>query len=191
MKNLRNFKITTFSFLTLLTLSCSKDDEVVPPPTNEEELITTVKVTLTNGANTIVITSKDLDGDGATAPVITKTGNIIASTAYVGKVEFLNEAKNPAEDITAEVLAEDKDHQVFYQATTALGTFTYNDLDVNGKPIGLKFNYTAGLTNSNNNNLIVTLRHLPNKSASGVATGDITNAGGATDAAVTFPLTIQ
>jgi hypothetical protein len=31
---------------------------------------------------------------------------------------------------------------------------------------------------------------LPNKSASGVATGDITNAGGATDAAITYPIVV-
>jgi hypothetical protein len=34
------------------------------------------------------------------------------------------------------------------------------------------------------------LRHLPNKSAAGVAAGDITNAGGATDAQVTYPIVI-
>jgi hypothetical protein len=41
----------------------------VPPVTNEEELITTVKVTLTNGSNSIVLQSKDLDGDGPNAPM--------------------------------------------------------------------------------------------------------------------------
>jgi hypothetical protein len=32
---------------------------------------------------------------------------------------------------------------------------------------------------------------LPNKSATGVASGNIANAGGSTDAEVTFPITIQ
>lgn len=81
------------------------------------------------------------------------------------------------------------DHQVFYQLPTALGTFTYTDLDLNGKPIGLTFSLTTG--NAGTGNLTVTLRHLPNKSAAGVASGDITNAGGATDASVTYPVTVN
>jgi len=60
---------------------------------------------------------------------------------------------------------------------------------LNGKPIGLTFTLTTG--NVGTGNLTVTLRHLPNKSASGVATGDIINAGGATDAYVSFPVTVS
>jgi hypothetical protein len=35
------------------------------------------------------------------------------------------------------------------------------------------------------------LRHLLNKNAAGVSTGDITNAGGSTDAEVTFPIVVE
>jgi hypothetical protein len=35
------------------------------------------------------------------------------------------------------------------------------------------------------------LRHLPNKSETGVSSGDITNAGGTTDAQAIFPITVQ
>lgn len=186
MKNIKNISLAV---LGLLVFSCNDDDTIAPPVTNEEELITTVKVTLTNGSNSIILQSKDLDGDGPNAPVVTASGNLAANTTYSGTIQFLNESVNPVDNITEEILAEDEDHQVFYQLASGLGTLTYTDLDSNNKPVGLAFSYQT--TSANSGNLIVTLRHLPNKSASGVSTGDITNAGGSTDAQVTLPVTIQ
>jgi hypothetical protein len=188
MKNLKNISL---ALVGIIIFSCNNDDNnTTPPPvTNEEELITTVKVTLTNGGSVITLQSKDLDGDGPNAPVVTSSGNLTANTTYSGVVEFLNESVNPADNITAEIEAEDEDHQVFYQLASGLGTLTYSDVDSNSKPVGLAFSYQTNSANSGN--LIITLRHLPNKSAAGVATGDITNAGGSTDAQVTLPFTIQ
>lgn len=185
MKNIKNISLAV---LGLLVFSCNNDDNA-PQPVNEEELITTVKVTLTNGSNSIILQSKDLDGDGPNAPVVTVSGNLAANTTYSGTIQFLNESVNPVDNITDEIEAEDNDHQIFYQLASGLGTITYTDVDSNSKPVGLTFNYQTG--NANAGNLIVTLRHLPNKSASGVSSGDITNAGGSTDAQVTLPVTIQ
>jgi hypothetical protein len=156
---------------------------------DQVEIITTVRVTLVGGGQTIILESKDLDGDGPNAPVVTVSGNLLANTSYTGAVTFLNEIQNPAEDITAEVEAEGVDYQVFYQLASGLGTITYTDLDLNGKPIGLTFTLTTG--NAGTGNLTVTLRHLPNKSGLGVASGDITNAGGSTDAVVTYPVWVN
>jgi hypothetical protein len=186
MKNLKNISL---ALLGLLVISCNNDEVVVPPVTNEEELITTVKVTLTNGSNSIVLQSKDLDGDGPNAPVVTVVGNLIANTTYVGSIQFLNESVNPADNITEEILAEDEDHQIFYQLSSGLGTITYTDNDSNNKPVGLGFTYQTNAVGTGN--LVVTLRHLPSKSAPGVASGNISNAGGSTDAEVTLPITIQ
>ena len=186
MKNLKNISL---ALLGLLVISCNNDEVVVPPVTNEEELITTVKVTLTNGSNSIVLQSKDLDGDGPNAPVVTVVGNILANTTYVVSVQFLNESVNPADNITEEILAEDEDHQIFYQLSSGLGTITYTDNDSNNKPVGLGFTYQTNAVGTGN--LVVTLRHLPSKSAPGVASGNIANAGGSTDAEVTLPITIQ
>jgi hypothetical protein len=170
--------------------SCSKEDSpVTPPPVNEEEVITTVTTVLKSGAQTITLKSKDLDGDGPNAPVVTVSGNLTANTTYTGTVEFLNEISNPVGNITAEVLTEGVDHQLFFQVPTTFGTFSYNDTDANGKPIGLKFTFVT--TTPITGNLTVTLRHKPNKSASGVSGGSITNAGGDTDAEVIFPIQIQ
>ena len=51
--------------------------------------------------------------------------------------------------------------------------------------------FTLTTKNAATGDLVVTLRHLPNKSAPGVADGEITNAGGATDFAVTYPVVVQ
>lgn len=185
---MKKLQVLSFAFLSVfITSSCSNDDN---PPVNEEELITTVAVTFTGGGQTITLTSRDLDGDGPNAPVITPTGgNFQNGITYAGSVSFLNELVNPAEDITEEVAEEDEDHQVFYQATNSLGAFAYTDVDADGKPVGLTFNFTA--SSSGTGQIQVTLRHLPNKSAAGVASGDITNAGGETDVQVTFPVVVQ
>ena len=192
---MKNFRIAAlFLSISLLITSCSKDD--APTPVNEEELITTVTTTLVGGGQTIILTSKDLDGvEGSNAPVFTTTGgDLVAGITYIGSTTFLNEtARTPEEeDITLEVSKEGADHQVFYQLPTTLGIVTYDNLDVdeNRNPIGLKFKLEAA-TPGMSNNLIVTLRHLPNKSATGVADGDITNAKGNTDAEVTFPVRFQ
>lgn len=168
-------------------IACDKDDNPIAPPVNEEELITTVKVTLTNGTNVVTLTSKDLDLDGPNAPVVTVSGPLSANTAYVGVVELLDETKNPADVISEEIKEseeEKREHQFFYNLTGLTGSAVYSDLDSNGKPIGLNFSYTTGAASTGS--FTITLRHLPNKSAAGVATGDMTNAGGSTDAKATF-----
>jgi hypothetical protein len=171
---------------TLLLTSCN-DDDVKPEPVNEEELITTVVVEFENQANPsnlVTLTFKDLDGDGPNAPQVTQTGTFQPNQAYDVLTEFLNESVNPAEDITEEIIDEASDHQVFYQGS--LGSLTnYSDEDPQGKPIGLLAVYTTGAVGTNKN-FTVTLRHLPNKNAQGVATGSITNAGGETDIEATF-----
>lgn len=176
---------------SVILSSCSDDSNKAAPP-NEEELITTVKVTLTNGSNVITLTSKDLDLDGPNLPIVTE-GNLSANTTYSGEVFLLNETEDPAEVISAEIeeSAEEKlDHQFFYGANSGLlGTFIYNDEDGNGNPIGLRFTFTTGAASTGN--LSVILRHLPNKSATGVSSGDITNAGGSTDAQAIFPITVE
>ena len=184
MKNLKLIALLVIP--VIFSTSCSNDDA----PVNEEEVITTVTTTLVGGGQTITLTSRDLDGDGPNAPVITVSGNLTAGTTYTGSTTFLNELESPAEDITVEVEEEGADHQIFYQLPSSIGTVTYTDTDANGRPIGLNFTLVAG-TSGSTGTLTVTLRHLPNKTASGVSGGDITNAGGNTDAAVSFSVAVN
>ncbi len=103
--------------------------------------------------------------------VETASGDLKINTTYNGSITFLNETVTPTDDITVGVKEEGVEHQLFYQASS-VGTFTYG----------------TGATATGN--ITVVLRHLPDKSASGVATGDITNAGGSTDVFVTFPVKV-
>jgi hypothetical protein len=192
----RQFKFYALAlFATLTFSSCNNDDDTPAPPVNEEELITTVTAIYTpvGGGTAITLLYKDLDGDGASVPVITVSSAFATNTTYNGTVTFKNEAANPAEDITPEIVKEGVDHQLFYQKTGTLNAFSYGTLssnfDINGKPIGLQSVFTT--TNAASGDLKITLRHEPKKSAANVSAGDITNAGGATDVEVTFAIKVK
>lgn len=184
---MKKLSILAIAAVAIISLNaCCKND---PQPINEDELLTSITTTLINGNQTITLEYKDLDGDGPYEPILNVSGSLKAATNYTGTVTFLNETTNPVGNITDEILAEGVDHQLFFQAPSAIGTFAYADQDANGKPIGLQFTLTTGAATTGN--LTVTLRHEPNKSAAGVSTGDITNAGGATDAFVTYPIVVE
>jgi hypothetical protein len=185
MKNLKTIALALISVFTFS--SCNNDD---PIAVNEEELITTVTTTLTAGNQTVTMTSRDLDGDGPNVPVVTVSGDLLVNTTYSGAVRFLNESVTPVDDITLEVKEEGVEHQLFFQTPEAIGVFSYADADMNGKPIGLAFTLKTGATAATGN-IVVILRHEPLKSADGVASGSITNAGGATDAQITYPIQVK
>ena len=66
---------------------------------------------------------------------------------------------------------------------------TYDDVDDDNNPLGVETNVSAG--NAGTGTLTIILRHEPIKTASGVADGDITNAGGETDIEVQFNVVVQ
>ena len=182
----------SFNFFTLLTLgmatliSCS-DDDPAPEPINEEEIITTFTATLVpqGGGTNVTLQSRDLDGDGPDAPVITVSGDLSASTVYNGSIILLDETDTPAEDITLEVEEEDIEHQFFYTVGGGLDvTAEYANFDVNGNPLGTEFTLTTVAASAGT--LAFTLRHEPTKPNTGLA-----DAGGETDIAVTFSVTVQ
>jgi hypothetical protein len=187
MKLIKN--IVILAFIVSIFTACSDTDD--PEVINEEEVITTVRATLVpqNGGTEITLESRDLDGDGPNAPVISVSGNFDASTTYDATLKILNETESPADDITLEILEEDEEHQFFFSFTNDIATATYNDQDSNGDPIGVHFNLLTGTANTGS--FTITLRHEPNKSADNVNTGNITNAGGETDVQVTFEITVN
>ena len=195
-KKTKQFKVYALAVVTALTFSaCSNDDDNnPPPPVNEEELITTVTAIFTpeGGGSAITLQYKDLDGEGANAPVITVSSPFAKNKTYNGAVTFKNELANPAEDITPEIVEEGVDHQLFYQKTGTLNAFSYgiasSNFDTNGKPVGLQSVFVT--TGEASGTLTISLRHTPDKNASNVSAGDITNAGGSTDAEVTFLISV-
>lgn len=172
----------------LFIISCNDDDTIIENP---EEVITTVTVELAdanNSSNLVTLEFSDPDGDGGNEPVIT-TENLSSNTLYNGKIYFLNESVSPADDITEEIREEDEDHQIFYAFEGVNVAFNYTDNDENNNSVGLSF--TLETMEAGTGILLVTLRHEPDKFASGVANGDIQNAGGETDVEVEFDIQIQ
>ena len=156
---------------------------------HEQELITTLTMTFVSGSDTAVFQFRDLDGDGGLPPVIS-VEPLAANTTYNVSITLLNEAEVPAEDLSDEIRDEGDEHQFFLQTTTGLNlSFAYADTDDDGRPIGLLSTATTG--DSGSGQLAVILRHEPDKGATGVTDGDISNAGGETDIEVTFDVTIQ
>lgn len=166
-----------------------------PEPENEEELITTVRLTFAKvnaGGAPVVVTWQDLDGPGGNPPVLSGPIVLDANSAYTLRVAVLNELENPVEDVTLEVEEEGDEHQFFFLISADLNlTITYDDVDDDGRPIGIFNQVTTG--DASTGNLTVVLRHELDKAAAGVAAGNITNAGGETDVETQppFQVTIQ
>lgn len=189
MKSVLKIFIVASIFVLPFVSSCDKEveDPIIP---NEEELITTVIYTLVDTLtnDTIVFTYRDADGDGGLAPEITNA-DIQANTNYMAYLHLFNESATPAVEMTPEIINEAAAHQFFYINQSSLDLdINYEDSDVNGNPLGLEtsvqsFDVTSG-------QLTIVLRHEPDKYAAGVASGDITNAGGGTDIEVTFEISV-
>jgi hypothetical protein len=170
----------------LLFSQCNTED---PEPENEEELITTLDMTFSpvGGGDDVSFSIFDEDGDGPIEPVYTN-GTLAANTNYNVSIEVRNDEEN--EDITAEIVEEDEEHQFFFQKSNGLDIeFAYDDADGNGNPIGLATVFITG--DASDGSLVVILRHEPNKSADGAVNGDPSNAGGETDIQATFDVVIE
>lgn len=170
---------------SLLFVSCSDDDD--PEVVNEEETITTMTVTLipVGGGDTVTLQTRDLDGDGPEAPVVTEGAILSGNTTYGGTILLLDESDTPPENITEEVAEEDDEHQFFFQTTGSINGVTYGDFDGDGNPLGITFGLetaTAGAAS-----LTITLRHEPKKPNDGT----LADAGGETDIAQTFNLVVN
>ncbi|MDB2317602.1 type 1 periplasmic binding fold superfamily protein [Flavobacteriales bacterium] len=169
----------------LIFSSCEKDHAHVH---NEHEVMTTLTYTLTAAdADTVTLKFIDLDGEGGEDGT-TIGGTLKANTIYAGSIEILNETETPAEDVTIEILEEDEDHQFFFTTTEGL-TVSYSDKDENGNPIGQLNSLTTGGEGAGT--IMITLLHEPNKSGTGVAGGDMTEAGGERDIEVIFPVNVE
>ena len=167
-------------------LGCKK--EKADP--NEEELITTVKVKLTEkvpGGTGAVTTFefKDLDGEGGAAP--SKFDEIVLARGkvYDCALEILNESTSPADNITAEILAEANDHQFYFTATNGLVAVSNLNNDGKGLPLGLTSTWTAAAA-AGTGTFNVTLKHKPGVKAAGDPVSK-----GETDISIDFKLAVR
>jgi hypothetical protein len=174
-------------FAALLSLSgCEVHD---PHDHNDQEVISTVVLRYVSTADTSVkseaiIKFKEGFHQGAGGLERNDTLKLKAATAYSANLVLLDETKNPAADMSAEVEEEGDEHQIFYAPSGGLLTVTYADKDGNNRPIGLK---TAQATGSaGTGTLKVTLKHMP-----GVKSDNSTVTTGETDVEVTFNVKVE
>ncbi len=186
---MKMIRFASLLILAAVLMTGCKDDDNTPEPVNEEEVITTLTITLIpqGGGTAITWQSRDLDGDGPNAPVVTTTGgNLTAGTTYGGAVVLLNETETPPENVTTEVEEEDDEHQMFFIAGGGLDVTTaYANFDGNGDPLGTLFTLTANTASTGTMNVV--LRHEPTKPNDGTLAG----AGGETDISVTFDVEVE
>jgi hypothetical protein len=163
-------KLFVFALLLGISLSACKKDE--PTPVQDSEFISTMRLTFTEGANKLVYNIKDLDGDGGKAP-IADVIKLAPNKTYSLTTEFLDETKNPIENLTTEIEKESSEHLIVFENNpTNLLTISRLDKDANGFEIGLKASVKT--TTAANGTLKVTLRHQPEVGGKPVKNGTIT-----------------
>jgi hypothetical protein len=180
-------KIILIGFLLFVSLACltSCKKEIIVDP-NEEELITTVmiKLTETGTTNTQTIIFKDADGTGGLPPQRFDSILLRTNKTYAAEIKFFNESVDPAIDITPEILAESKAHQLYFQSAGASIVVSNLSVDPLGLPVGLNSTWVAGAKGLGN--LTITLKHKPGVKALG---DPITI--GETDVEITFVVNVQ
>ena len=176
------FVLSLFATTILLSSACNRDDDDNNP--NEEELITSVILTFTApGGTSTSFSFKDKDGDGGADPVVDDI-TLVAATNYSLTVKFLDES-NPAdvEDITQEVAGENTEHLVCFEAEGNVPLPVAEDMDDNGKPLGLASRLITAAAGTGK--LTVRLKHQPDKNAATPCdTGD-------TDVEATFNVVVN
>lgn len=179
-------------FTSVAMTACKPDENLPEPKPVEQELITTVRLTVTNNSGFNKVFNYKVDngfGSATQGQVTIDDVELAPETAYNVKIEVLNEAENPAENITEEVLAESHHHLFVLESnpTTGAGAlaFSNGNKDDEGMPLNQEFTMTSGAVGTGV--FTVTLKHEPtDKNAT---TPDA--AGGETDAQAVFPVKIQ
>lgn len=184
---MKNSKFYLLGVLMLTAVACKKDPKPVvnpPAPENEEELITTFRITFTDpsGVNPNVIAMfRDIDGPGGNNPTVFDTIRLKPNSTYNAAIEFLNEAANPAENITAEILEEAVDHLICFDVTGANVAITRTDTDGTYE-VGLASKWITTAVSSGNT--IIRLRHQPGLKNGSCDVGD-------TDIEINFVTKVQ
>lgn len=171
--------------LAMFTIAaCGEDDD--HNHDDEGEVITTLKVTFTDSANTAEVRTaifKDPDGVGGNGPTQFDTIKLANNRTYNATVQLLNESNpNDVKDKTTEIIDEKNDHLFGYSTTISGLTITRTDVDGNNQPFGLNSKWRTGAAGIGT--ATVVLKHQP-----GIKNGDLNI--GETDIEVVFQARVQ
>ncbi len=193
--NFKNNNITKIAAMAMIAATatlwtgCKGDEKNVEPADPDNEVITTVKITAVNAADTADVRTaqwKDLTPNDGNPDLTQASIRLKKDAVYNVSVEFMDETKSPAENITEEVEERSNYHLVCYQPTSGLNlTVVRTDFDNNTPKLelGVKSKFTTGAASTGSIN--VSLHHQPsNKNGS---TCDL----GSTDVDVNYQVTIE
>ncbi len=188
---MNNRSIIYLGAIALLTTwtACNKDEQTVAPPDPENEIITTVKLTAVNTANSAdVVTAQWKDLTPTDGNPDTSLAHLVLSkdAVYNVTVSFLDETKTPADDVSTEINERSNYHLICYEPASGLNlTVQRTDYDNNTPKLelGLHSDFTTGAASAGN--LQVSLHHQP----SGKNGTDCSI--GSTDAEVNFSVDVQ
>ena len=204
MKNqFKKFSLIVLAATGVMISSCKKEEIEAPAEENEVEVITDVTLTFTNTQNPndiVTASAQDPDGEGVQELAILGDITLDTNKTYTLTYTISNNLESPGEDIGAEILEEDNEHQFFYAFsnnafTNPLGdgnidsasdAIVYNDTDENGLPVGLSTEWTTSSTTLSGGTFTARLQHQP-----GVKTATSGSTDGDTDFNLTFVLNIQ
>jgi len=150
--------------------ACKKDHD---DHNHDNELITTVKLSLTSPSGTVSSASwKDLTPNEPSGQMI-DTLKVDSGVVYIGKIEMLDETKNPTDNISEEVKKEANDHLFVYTqipASPEIIKVDRTDKDSKNFQVGLEFTFNA--VNKGTGKLNVVLKHQPGQKDGTPGPGD-------------------
>lgn len=204
MNPFKNLRLLAILCSTLTMVGCCNDDDAAPEEENEVEVFTNVNLIFTNTADAgdvVRASAEDPDGTGIQELQILDDITLSTDTEYRLTYEILNALiPDDVEDIGAEILEEDNEHQFFFSFTegafaspngngnidTASDPINYNDQDENGNPVGLATTWTTHNATSTGGTFTVRLQHQPDVKTATTGSND-----GDTDFDLTFVLNIE
>lgn len=200
---IKHLKLLALLFVALSIVSCNNDDDV-PEEEDELEVITDVTLVFTDESdsnNVIRARAQDPDGAGAQELQVLDAINLSIDSQYILTFEISNALDpNDVEDIGAEILEKDNEHQFFFSFSdsafdspigdgnidTASDPISYNDMDENGNRVGLNTTWATSTIATSGREFRVVLKHQPDIKTATTGSND-----GETDFDLTFILNIQ
>jgi hypothetical protein len=181
--------VVLLALIATMFAACKKPKD---PVVVEEELITTVKLKVTDslGAQTTFV-YKVQNGFGSTVPgtIQNDTVKLHPNSIYTYEIQVLEEAKDPVEDITSEIISEKDEHLFIFVPSPPTGAGSVTQFDGNKDNNNLPFNQSGKLQtgDAGHGALTLNLMHEPtNKNGNTPAAS-----GGSTDAEVPFHVLLQ
>jgi hypothetical protein len=175
------------SLLLALSLLVFTSCEFSHDEVYEEPIISALFIMTPDTGTAVVLQYLDRDGNGG-RPAIINSGSLRPNTRYQTQL-LLNTMGKHMTDTTS-IARNPEEYQVFFLPQNGLLLKAeYNDVDANGFPIGL--NTTLSTSAASTGLLTVIIKHKPDKSAQGVADGDLTQAGGRTSFEVSFEMAVS